>query len=92
MMYLFARSTPAKDVHINKMWCTMINNDCQHLIAYEYPEKYDGIWEWKCLLLEKTQPRFIDNLRYKGTDKDAIDKLCNGCRHYLPRGDNDDKQ
>ena len=31
-------------------------------IGMEYPEKYDGIWEWKCPDCEKTWPSIVQKL------------------------------
>lgn len=29
-----------------------------NVVGVEYPEKYDGVWEWKCTACEEVQPRF----------------------------------
>jgi len=34
-------------------------------IGMEYPEKYDGIWEWKCPDCKKTWPSEVQKLKGK---------------------------
>lgn len=36
-------------------------------IGIEYPEKYDGIWEWKCPDCKKTWPAEIQKLKQDGS-------------------------
>ena len=46
---------PQKD--IEKGWFGKATH-FSRVIGVEYPEKYDGVWEWRCPDCEATFPRF----------------------------------
>ena len=63
---------------------TMTKETCQelHIIGWEYPEKYDGVYDWYCTCIKQKVCRWKltpDGQRTREEDPDAFDKLCEDC-------------
>jgi hypothetical protein len=63
----------------------MLKKECQeaNIVGVEYTDKYDGVWDWCCVITDKKICRWeLDN---KGNrvklDNLAIDNLCEDCEH-----------
>lgn len=62
----------------------MTKEKCQelHIAGIEYPEKYDGVWEWYCTYTGQVVCRWKlreDGSRTDDEDDTAFDKLCDCC-------------
>ena len=70
------------DYWIDKAKTPILSNECKHLIGVEYPNRYDGVWEWHCKCYNRTVCRWElkDGKRVK-PDELALTKLCAGCRY-----------
>ena len=63
----------------------MSKEKCQnlHIIGWEYPEKYDGVYDWFCTATKRKICRWIlteDGRRTRDEDDGAYDKLCKDCK------------
>jgi len=62
----------------------MTTEKCQeiHIVGVEYPEKYDGVYDWYCTVTKQKVCRWkLTEAGRRTNDEDdtAFDKLCDDC-------------